>query len=463
MAINLSRNTKVYFTTNVNSTTGVVTDALSGFTNTNTFQIPVLDGYSFSQGTEQQTIQVSEAGNTPTRGQRAFNTQLNPVDWSFSTYIRPEVVTSLVSAQEKYLWNALLGSTALDPTGVSVTSITRASTSTGVATIVASAFGTAPVVGDAINISGATAADWNQPARITAIPSANTYTVEFFKAPATASGLTATVATAKAYLGQWAPGANGTGGTYSYTSTLGSNKNQFQKFALIFVVDNVLYCVDNCAMNQASIDFGLDAIATIAWTGQGTVLKQLSTVTAAHLTSNSLAAPAQSSGFFITNKLSSMSLAANIMGGGTSYAIPITGGNVTISNNITYLTPANLAVVNTPITYFSGTRSVSGNVTAYLRTGETNGSGDLLNTLLTNASTSVEPKYRMQLEMGGSTNSVRVEFEMPGVSLQVPTVDVADVVSTTINFNAQAFDTVTTNQAYDLGKTNELMVKYYAP
>jgi len=47
------------------------------------------------------------------------------------------------------------------------------------------------------------------------------------------------------------------------------------------------------------------------------------------------------------------------------------------------------------------------------------------------------------------------------VSLQIPTVDIADVVSTTINFTAQAFDPATsTTQTYDLTKANELLVRF---
>ena len=109
MALNLSRNTRVWFTTNVNPTTGVLPDATTGysaFTSANIFELQVLDGYSFSQGTASTPITLSEAGNTPNRGQRAFNTALNPVDLSFSTYIRPRLNTN-VTAIEKVLWNAL--------------------------------------------------------------------------------------------------------------------------------------------------------------------------------------------------------------------------------------------------------------------------------------------------------------------------------------------------------------------
>jgi hypothetical protein len=468
MAINLSRNTKVYFTTNVNGSTGVITDANSGFTNLNTFEIQVQDGYSFSQGTNQTTVQIAESGATPTRGQRAFNTSLNAVEFSFSTYIRPLYSTN-VGAAEKVLWNALLGSNVLDATGTVFTSLTRAATTGAGASVATLVTGATFVVGDTVNINGVTsAADWNQAAIVTAIPVAGTYTVEMTKAPAIASGTTATGTTLRVYTGQWAQGPG-----FSYGSTMASNRNQLQKFGMIFVVDSVVYLVDNCALDQASVDFGLDAISMVAWTGKGTALKQAATITGSAMLGS--AQMVTTSANYITNKLSTMTLESNIGGAqntavaSTSYAIPITGGNITIANNINYLIPTNLGVVNTAIGYYTGQRSITGNVTAYLRTGGTGtsaaDSGQLLNALLTGSATVTEPKFRVQLEMGGKANAIHLEFDMPGAVLQIPAVNVADVVATTINFVAQGY-TPDVNGAstpsFDITKTNDLTIRYFS-
>ena len=485
--INLSRNTKVYFTTNVDATKGTVKE--TGSTSSNTFQIQVLDGYSFSQATTQSTIQISEAGNTPSRGQRAFNTALNPVEWSFSTYIRPSLgaTTGPVSAAEKVLWNALLGENSIDTANIVVSSLIRtavyaadgttvvtAATASPLATIVtATALAkvssgttatTAVAKGDIININGLTEASFNQPAKVLTV-STNTYTVEFARAPALTAATTATVTNAIANTGQWGQGttAAATSTTnYSYVSTMGANKNQLQKFGLIFVVDNVVYAIDNCAMDQVSVDFGLDAIATAAWSGKGTTLTKLTTLTKTTLENSSAVAPTLAA--YITNKLSTMTLKSTIGGGGTSYIIPITGGNFTVANNINFQTPTNLAVVNVPIGYYTGQRAVSGNVTAYLRTGETTDSGGLLSTLLTAVTTTngVEPKYYVQLEMGGSTASNRVEFEMPAAVLQIPAVNIADVVATTINFSGQGYSSDTSLQLFDVTANNELIVRYFS-
>jgi hypothetical protein len=441
---------------------GVTTGTTGGFTSTNTYEIQVLDGYSFSQTTNQTSIQVSEAGATPSRGQRAFNTSLAPVEFSFSTYIRPALVSNYVTAAEKVLWNALLGPLPLDtnPAGTGTTTLTGITRTVGSSTATVTS-SVALAAGSFINIGGASG-EWNQAAYIpTAIAAAGAGTMVLAKAPSTASGLTPSGAI-RGYTGQWAPGGSTVG---SYASSLASNVNQLQKFGMVFVVDNVVYLVDNCALDQASVDFGLDAISMIAWTGKGTVLKQAVNVNATTFSSGSLVANISAN--YITNKLSTMTLQSNIGGeqyaGSTSYTIPITGGNITIANNLNYLTPTNLGVVNNPVGYYTGQRAISGNVTAYLRTGGTTDAGALLKNLLTGANSTTEPKFFLQLDMGGSNQANRVEFELPAVVLQIPAVNVADIVATTINFNAQGFNAdVASNQAYDITNANEISITYFS-
>jgi hypothetical protein len=464
MAINLSRNTRVWFTTSVDSE-GVLADtttSVSNFTAANTCELQVLDGYTFSQGTASTPITLMEAGNTPVRGQRTFNTALNPVDISFSTYIRPTKASTLVTCAEKVLWNALTGAVAIDPTGQNVSTLTRA-TGTGVPSVtltVATALASL-AVGDAVNITGVTtAADWNGPAVVTALTGAGlTITATMSKAPAGTA--TTAAGTMKVVKGQWAEST-----TNAFTSFAGSNKNQLQKFAMIFLVDTAVYVIDNCALNQAVIDFGLDAIAMIAWTGFGSNVKKAANITpallkAASFTEYSSTAP------YINNKLSSTTLALNIGGGGKSYKVPLTGGSITINNNITYVTPNNLGVVNKPTNYFTGTRSITGTLNAYLKTGDTDDTGQLLSDVLTTSNTSSETEFKLQVEIGGSSNAPRVELDMPGVSLQVPTIDIADVVSTTISFTAQGSQSQLsgTNGAdteFDPTAVNDMIIRYFS-
>lgn len=472
MSFNLVRNSRVFFTTNVNGF-GVV--QTTGLTDSNTFELQVLDGFSFSQNTQSETVTLNEGGATPVRGQRSFNTSLDPVDFSFSTYLRPRVDGGLVTAEESVLWNAVAGAGAIGSatlTGGTFADITRLSTSAATAVITVTGITASNlVIGQVYTVGGVTgtyADEWNTPVRVTAIDlGTDTITVEYLTAPSVAAGLTVNTATGFSLdTGAWSSNANSAIAHFG-----GSNKHQLQTFGMIFIVDGVSYAVDNCALDQASIDFGLDAIGMVAWTGKGTALRQLAATTA-----TTGATPSFSGGLtgtakgkvttapYIANKLSTMKLISNIAGvSGTEYSIAITGGNLTIANNLTYLTPANLGTVNTPITYFTGTRAISGNVTAYLRGGAGNPTSQLLSDMLAASTSATDPKFYIQLEVGGSTSPVRVELEMNAAMLTIPTVNVEQVISTQINFTAQAHTSAYASTSdYDIANTNELLVRYYA-
>ena len=401
MALNLIRNARMFFTTNVNATTGVV--ATTGFDATNTREIQVLDGLSFSQATGSETVTVNEAGTSPVRGQRLFNTSLDPVEISFSTYMRPYFnaggagnTDDQIDCEEDVLWNAF-------------------ATGAGNSDAWAVTAGASPV---------------------------------------------------------------------SKMTMAQSGKNQLKTFGIIVVLDQTSYIIDNCALDQATIDFGLDAISTIAWTARGTVMRNIgdSTVLAADKPAAgtditfsgsyfTTTAPAtdnaknkNTNAAFLANKLSSVALSSisvgGVYGGGasTTYQLALTGGSITLANNITYLTPANLGVVNTPITYFTGTRAVSGTLNCYLKTGSATDSGKLLDNMLDNSS-NVEPAFSLTVHIGGgSTTKPRVSLVMPSVVLQIPTINTEQVVSTAINFTAQGL----TSGAFDLEAKNEIEVQYYA-
>jgi hypothetical protein len=394
MALNLLRNSRVFYTTNLTSSGQVAT---SGFTTANTRELQVLDGFSFSQNTGQETITTNEAGATPVRGQRSFNTSLEPVDWSFSTYIRPkynEGATTTagpdsddyIGAEESVLWNSM---------------------------------------------SSVTGNGWTQ--TVGAAPSTVPYSTVSFE---------------------------------------NSNAHQLQAFGLIIVFEAVTYVIDNCAIDTATIDFGLDAIAAIAWAGKGTTMRQLPTslsisaagsVTGGGFTGTNDFTLKDTYARYIANKLSTMTLASSTFGGltATSYGnVAITGGSLTISNNLTYLTPANLGVVNTPITYFTGTRSVTANVTAYLKTGA-GASAELLKDMLAASSSSTANKFAATILVGGN-NDTRFEISMPTAQLTIPAITSEQIIATSITMTAQGSDTGSAGGAYDLEAKNEVTLKYYA-
>ena len=499
---NLKRNSRVFFTTNL-STAGAAV-AASGFLATNTQELSVLDGFTFTQTTTAQAITLNEAGSTPTRGQRSFNTALNPVDFSFSTYIRPNfnlIQTNNVDCDEADLWNALFGVTATSDTGLPITYTgTMAATydtATGKLTATATTItaGTALTVGDIYTISGLTgagASQFNAPVSIVST-AANNFVLQYLTAPVA----TATVPTGtqwvsgttalqkKSWIANPAQAADsttlGTTAAYAEVSAARSNSNTLLPFGMIIIADGITYTIDNCALDQASIDFGLDGIATVAWTGKGTQLNQLTTVitatnggstaaptvTLAGALTGTAAGKSATTTRYITNKLSTATIVSNIGGAGTAYTLALTGGSIQIANNLNYLTPTNLGVVNVPIGYYTGTRAITGTINAYLKTGggSTKTTGDLLQTVLSSSTSgTTEQKYQLNMSIGGSGNPIKVELLVNGCSLQVPTVDASqDVISTAIQFTAQGADAIqgVSTANYDVGAVNDLRIRYF--
>lgn len=103
MALNLSRNTRLWVST-----------VSTGHDNSNTFELAIQDGYSLGQNMTSEDISPEEAGPVPVRGSRRFNTSLDPVDWSFSTYLNPYLFGSDVMAMDAILWHALATPDSLD-------------------------------------------------------------------------------------------------------------------------------------------------------------------------------------------------------------------------------------------------------------------------------------------------------------------------------------------------------------
>jgi hypothetical protein len=329
-----------------------------------TFEIGVLDGFSFTQGTGTQNVTLNEAGTSPARGQAIFNTSIEPVDWSFTTYIRPRI-DDLGSAgadgadrhgmTEKILWNALASSVKTD------------NASTG----------------------GITS-------------SAGDCTVDFEE----------------------------------------SAKNQLLKLTgwFIFSDSGLNYRLSNMCVNSASMDFDIDGIAQITWSGYASALAEVEDSerpeTAGHVDDGYHAAPATAD--FILNRLSTVVLTSSISGSSKAYTFPLTGGNVTFDNGISYVTPETLGVINSPIDHQTGTRAVSGNFTAYLNDTNALGTKDIYTDMLTDiasATPDITNVFSIALNIGGAS-APNVVFTMPKAHLELPTLDTADVMGVTINFTA---------------------------
>jgi hypothetical protein len=405
MAFSLSRNAKLYVTTS---------QTIAAMTNTNTWEVPVLDGFSFTANTATQEIEISEAGDIPVRGQQVFTTAIEPVDWSMQAYIRPRYNTlnDQVDAVERILWEALA-----------------------------------------------------------AKPTANPITTN-------ADGLASTR-------------ANGAGGGLHIDFDQ-SNTNELLQLSLVFNLgtssDPVWYHIVGAVVDSAEIDFAIDAIASISWTGFGNNVSEVTDSADKIVLANMLtdgatddwldsAFPDGTAGYLaaptgvqacIRNKLSTVSLVGKSgTDYGKSYTLALTGGSLNITNNITFLTPEALGVVNSPCGHFTGQRVISGNMTAYLKSGTGgNDTATLLNDVLThsNSAAGADPTdFELTINVGGSApaspyDTPVVQLTMPGAHLVIPTISIEDVVSVDIPFNALPY----TGTAPDPEATNELTVDYYA-
>ena len=76
------------------------------------WEVPVLDGFSFSQSTNTSDITLAEmqgADGISRRGRRLFTDSLAPAEWSFSTYVRPFFTSTEHHAVEEVLWAVMAG------------------------------------------------------------------------------------------------------------------------------------------------------------------------------------------------------------------------------------------------------------------------------------------------------------------------------------------------------------------
>ena len=413
MSVNLLRNSRVFFTTNVSTTApnigkvntgaGASGDDATAHTNEITFEIQTLDDLTFSQTTATETIAVNETGDAPIRGQRTFNTAVNPVEWSFTTYLRPysDATADKITCEERVLWNAMFSKYEIG------------------------------------NTTNSAQVAWRNSS---------------------------------------AQGSN----QYAQAILDGSALHQLQRFGLIVIFDNNVFLLDDCAINTATIDFGIDAIASVQWSGMARKIRRLDapTFSDADTWAGTLVGdfkPKITEAPFIANKLSTVTLKKGIgafgsSGSGDQYNMPLTGGSITLTNNITYLTPAYMGVINEPITYFTGSRQVSGSLSAYLRTGtsSTKRTAELFSNLVDNIATDSDPEFYLQVEIGGSSNTVRVELEMPGTVLSIPSINAESVITTTVNFSAQGSESIqkagsgVQTKQFNIVKDNEIKIKYYA-
>lgn len=210
------------------------------------------------------------------------------------------------------------------------------------------------------------------------------------------------------------------------------------------------YKLTGAVLSEASLDFDLDGITTISWSGQATSLTDESAPTLGTLASNSTAIASTSN--FIRNRLTQLELTPDSnINGGTAYNLVLTGGSITMSNNPTFVTPESLGVVNKPLGHVMGGRSISGSFTCYLDN-DSDKSAELMQDLL-NATSQITNNFDMVFKVGGATaDTPRIYFTMDNVHLEVPSHNVEDVISIECNFHALPSN---------ISDTDEVTIDYY--
>lgn len=356
------------------------------------FEIPVLDGFSFSQATNSSEVTLSEMESTAgvsRRGRKMFNDSMAPAEWSFSTYARPFLSTvdavtvptglgwdgdsASVHAVEEVLWAALVGTAAFTE---------------GTASADASW---------ADNITYNTTAD----------ASFDTTTTERLK-----------------------------------IDFLGSNKSALKELEIFFIMGagaysagtHQVYKLSKAVVNSATVDFDIDGIATIAWSGFASNITDEGsqpTVTVKEGLS--------ATNNFIRNRLTTLAV-KNAAGSpfAATYTLTLTGGSVSFENNITYLTPDTIGEVNSPIGHVTGTRTIGGSFTCYLSNSAA-GSSDLFEDLAS-ATTTVTNDFDLTFHIGGTppatTIAPHMSINLPNCHLEIPAHAVDDVISVETSFSA---------------------------
>ena len=197
------------------------------------------------------------------------------------------------------------------------------------------------------------------------------------------------------------------------------------------------YKLDSAVVNSVTMDFDIDGIATLSWSGFAKSLSDEGTSVP-----NDLASPITTgltnTTNFIRNRISTVSLTRTDVSPDDVYNIVLTGGSFTIENNVSYLTPEELGIVNAPLANITGARSISGSMTCYLDNDQLNSkSGELFADLVADVDT-VRNVFTLSLNVGGETASTpRVAFELPTAHLEVPTINVEDLLTLEINFHGQ--------------------------
>lgn len=341
---------------------------------TSFWEIPIMDGFSFTQstnGTEIVLNEMASAAGVSRRARQYFNDSLAPAEWSFTSYMRPNGGANAaagLSAVEEALWAHMAANANVFTAG------------------------TTPDAGT-----------WSKAVDKSA---ADTVVIDFDDSNATT--LT----------------------TFDLYFVLGGCGDGITVFNI--AGGQTVYKIAASVVNTASIDFDIDGISSIVWSGFGSIITEEAELDVTPGAGTGLVDTSVSNtGTFIRNRLTQLGI-VGVSPYSTAYTATLTGGNITIDNNITFLTPETLCTVNTPLGHVTGTRSVSGNFTTYLVDNTTDASGDLWEDLIGNTSV-VTNSFDLTFDIGGNIAPF-VQVSIPQAHMEVPAHSIEDVISLDVSF-----------------------------
>jgi len=537
------------------------------------WEIPILDGYSFSQTTNTSEITLAEMESTAgisRRGRRMFTDSLAPAEWSFSSYIRPfeSTAPSLSSGVgvkqadsaseahgvEEVLWAHMFGADAYTLTGgftraanavsgavltpgadtmaVVTTESNRSALNSlvfwfmidtdatnplvyrlpeavvnevsvdfdvdGIATLNWSGFakeiqdksdnvciadgntasppalagatdrvdsGGDPVIGDLwINTLNSRSVHW-----ITAVNTSGTHTAtqaideaidstkNFIRNRLTSVGIEAATAADKV-TGTF-PGAFATISAIDVTNEVitTSTPHNFKTGDQVYITG----CTGNTDLNGTHhfVRVGDETGTYNGGTNATTEFALFSTKANAENLGSATGLVAIGTGSYNANT----GTAAN-----GKYSLTLTGGSFTIANNVTYLVPEELGVINKPLEHVTGTRTATAAATCYLTLDDASGEVGMNGTsrqfftdmVSTNALAKVVNKFKITMDVGGSAACVSTgtdagfQLILPAAHIEVPTHSIEDIIS--LETNMQALPT-------SLGDADEIETITYFP
>lgn len=360
----------------------------------NIWEISVLNGYQYTQATNTSEVTLAEMTNAAgdsRRGRAVFNDAQAPADWSFDTYVRPTLIGGKHTCGEEMLWANFVANNT---------------------------FSAGNWLADTVNAVAGTHMD-----------------IKFGKSN-------------KSELG-----------TFDLVFVIGGNssKLKFDPGAEPIDPEDVdaatsygakIYRIYDANINEVGINFDIDGIATLNWSGNGARLReQLTAFDASAALRNGI----DQTNNFIRNRLTQMEVVRTLPNGTTkTYNVTLTGGSITMSNNLSYLTPELLGRVNTPLGHVTGTRNIGGSFTCYLDATAA-GSGELFNDLAA-ATNEVRNQFDLTMYVGGSSGVADVPrapgiaISIPKAHLTVPQMDTGDVLSLSVDFSALPSDLNTADE-----------------